>query len=119
MGAAEPREQSQLWTLLRSGQISREEFTAGCQWHEIYHRYLACIGAPGYPQETQNMPSDAECEKWTDKFIFCRRVLEREGKRVFHATNAIAVYEEPPEYGDNIYRVDAARVGLAALSRAL
>ena len=38
------------------------------------------------------------------------------GKRVFHAVNSIAVYEEPESLGDQEFTIAAAKIGLTALA---
>ena len=38
------------------------------------------------------------------------------GKRVFHAVNSIAVYEEPESLGDQQFTYTAAKIGLTALA---
>jgi len=108
-------DQSPLGRLAVSGAITQREYEAGRRWHNIYSQYLRCIGAPA-PYGSAEMPGDDECETWTALFKRGRQLLEAKGKRVFHAVNAIAVYEEPEEYGDSEFKVAAAKVGLSALA---
>lgn len=109
---------SPLGRLAVDGTITQREYEAGRRWHNIYSQYLRCIGAPA-PYGSAELPSDEECEVWTALFKRGRKLLEAKGKRVFHAVNAIAVYEEPEEYGDPKFRVAAAKIGFAVLADAL
>lgn len=125
----DPRLESPLGRLAASGAITQREYDAGRRWQQIYSEYLRCIGAPFpfpgaiplSPDESlvcgpMELPSDEECERWTRLFKHGRKLLEARGKRVFHAVNAIVVYEELEEYGDQAFKVSAAKVGLAALA---
>lgn len=125
----DPRLESPLGRLAVSGAITQREYDAGRRWQQIYSEYLRCIGAPSPfpgaipldPEDSlvcgpMELPSDEECERWTKLFKHGRRLLEGKGKRVFHAVNAIAVYEEPEEYGDREFKIGAAKIGLAVLA---
>ena len=109
---------SPLGRLAVDGTITQREYEAGRRWHNIYSQYLRCIGAPA-PYGSAELPSDDECEAWTAMFKRGRKLLEAKGKRVFHAVNAIAVYEEPEEYGDKEFKIGAAKIGLAVLADSL
>jgi hypothetical protein len=112
-----------------SGVISEREYKAGCQWRAIYHSWLCSIGAPnpfpsalglgggGSSQEPLSSVFDDEREEAIARaFKLGASVLKDCGHRVFHAVNAIAVYEEPEELGDFEYTSRAAKIGLAALA---
>ena len=109
----------QLGRILLRGLINRQQYEAGHRWGEVYHQYLRCIGAPSLSGFSDALQSDDECERWTMLFRHGRKVLEEKGKRVFHAVNQIAVYEEPEEYGDSDFRIEAAKIGLTALAEKL
>jgi hypothetical protein len=51
------------------------------------------------------------------KYMAGVKLLEACGKRVLHAVNAVAVFEEPEELGDFEFTARAAKTGLAALAQ--
>lgn len=95
------------------GTITEAEYQAGCRWRSIYDTWLRSIGAPGY--EDQDL-DDELCEAIAKAMRTGEAVLKKLGPRVFHAVNAIAVYEEAEELGDFELTSEAAKVGLAALA---
>jgi len=100
--------------LLDQREISQAEYNAGYRWGQTYHKYLICIGAPPHDAKSYELPSDKECRECTNDFEKYSKILIDEGKRVFHAVNAVAVYEDT-EYGDPEFRIGAAKIGLQAL----
>ena len=100
--------------------ISEAEYQAGCRWREIYHNWLRSIYAPdpfggGEQLEPKEQWDDEMCEDIARAAKLGVSILKQQGTRVFHATNAIVVYEEPEELGEDTAM--AAKVGLAALAR--
>lgn len=109
-----------LGRLAHEGKISRVEYEAGTRWRSVYLDYLKSIGAPepfGNSDESLNDFPDAWCEELKRKYLEGVRVLETQGKRVLHAVNAVAVFDEPEELGDFEFTVKAAKIGLDALAR--
>lgn len=107
-----------LGKLAHDGRISRVEYEAGSRWREIYWGYLQSIGAPDpYGGESLNDYSDDRCEDLKRKYMTGVKVLESCGKRVLHAVNAVAVFDEPEELGDFEFITKAAKIGLDALAR--
>jgi hypothetical protein len=117
---------------LRS-QISEAEYEAGCRWRNIYHSWLCSIGAPnpfpaaidwtGSFSEGQaplssgdNALADERDEAIAKAFKIGEAVLKKLGCRVFHAVNAVAVYEETEDLGDFEFTARAAKIGLKALA---
>lgn len=108
------------------GKITEDEYQAGVDWRELYFRYLVSIGAPHpFTQSTMGHGTvtddpaflpDEICENVAAKYKHGIKILEARGKRVLHAVNAIAVFDEPEELGDPEYTLKAARVGLVALA---
>lgn len=122
-----------LGRLRLKGDITEAEYQAGVRWRNLYHSWLCSIGAPnpfpaavdwgGSFSEGQALLSqasdewdDERCEAIAKSFKIHEAVLKRLGIRVFHAVNAIAVYEEPEELGDFEFTTYAAKKGLAALA---
>lgn len=124
------RNECPLGRLRLSNKISEAEYQAGCRWRTIYGNWLQSIGAPspfpasvgigtgGHTQELLDGSGldDEMCEMIAKAFKLGTKTLKDIGPRVFHAVNAIAVYEEPEELGDFEYTTKAAKKGLAALS---
>ena len=123
------RLESPLGRLAFKGIITQDQYDAGRRWHETYLKYLACIGAPLKltggpaldPDEPRGVGDNAlpplhVCILWTDRYNKGKTILMACGKRVFHAVNSIAVYEEPESLGDQQFTIAAAKVGLTALA---
>lgn len=111
---------SPLGRMAHDGWINRAEYEAGDRWREVYIGYLRTIGAPdpyGCDDEALSAMPDDVCEKYARRYRDGVKILERCGKRVLHAVNAIAVYGEPDELADFEYTAKAAKVGLAALAK--
>jgi hypothetical protein len=92
------------------GKISEAEYQAGVKWRTAYNSYINTIQNP-------EEHSDEDCANAQKIFMRGRVILEKEGKRVLHAVNAIAVFEEPEGLGDFEFTAKAARIGLAALAK--
>lgn len=98
--------------------ITQAEYLAGDAWCKAYLAWIKSIEAP-------DEMSDEECEAAKAKYLKGLKILEAQDlsrpyckrKRVVHAVNAIAVYEEPEELGDFEYTLKAARVGLSDLAK--
>lgn len=126
----DPRNECPLGRLRLRNKITEAEYQAGCRWRTIYHNWLNSIGAPnpfpasvgigtgGHTQELLDASGidDEMAEVIARAFRAGEAVLKRQGVRVFHAVNAVAVYEEPEELGDFEFTAKAAKRGLAALS---
>ena len=107
-----------LGRLAASGKISKTEYDAGVKWRTVYLGYLQSIGAPEpYGSSDRIEMSDDDCEHYAKSHKRGCDILNARGKRVFHAVNAIAVYEEPETLGDYEFTSKAAKIGLAALAR--
>ena len=130
-GALEPlddRLECPLGRLAATGKITTAEYEAGKRWQKVYIGYLRSIGAPSpfpsavnyeYDEQIANLPpemSDEDCEFFAKEHRRGVEALMAQGRRVFHAVNAIAVYEEPETLGDFEFTCRAAKVGLAALA---
>ena len=120
------------------GLITEAEYNIGCRWRTIYHNWLCSIGAPNpFPSaiwgnlaqeplsdndtlapgaRSSSLLGDERDELFARSFKLWADVLKKLGPRVFHAVNAVAVYEEPEELGDFKYTAYAAKKGLAALA---
>lgn len=92
--------------------ITEEEYQAGVKWRTIYNAYMRTIRNP-------EDCKDEECLDAQEDFRRGLKILEAHGNRVYHAVNAVAVYEEPEELGDFEFTSSAAKIGLAALAAAL
>lgn len=125
----DPRLENPLGRLRARGQISEAEYQAGCRWRSIYHRWLMSIGAPnpfpaaidfcgssGRQDPLDDGMTDEQAEEIAKVFRVGERALKKLGPRVFHAVNAIAVYEEPEELGNYECTAKAAKLGLGALA---
>jgi hypothetical protein len=111
---------SPLGRLAHTGDITRAEYEAGVRWRDIALGYLKSIGAPepyGNSDVSLESYSDELCEELARKYKAGIKILDACGKRVLHAVNAIAVYEEPEELGDFRFTASAAKIGLAALAK--
>lgn len=130
----DPKAECPLGRMRLKGLISEAEYEAGCRWRNLYHSWLCSIGAPnpfpaaidwgGAFSEGQAPLSsmsdeldDERCEAIARAFKVGEQALKKLGPRVFHAVNAIVVYEEPEELGAFEFTAYAAKKGLAALSR--
>lgn len=104
-----------------SMEISESAFQAGVRWRDIYLTYLRSIGCPTpYGSADGEIDlSDEVCEAAKVNFERGRKILESLGKRVFHAVNALTVFEDPSELGDFAFTVKAAKRGLDELSQKL
>jgi hypothetical protein len=89
--------------------ISEPEYQAGVKWRVVYGAYLQSIQSP------EEMTED-DCNMALKAFERGLKLLQGEGKRILHALNAIAVFEEPEELGDFEFTSNAARVGLTILA---
>lgn len=90
-------------------ELSEAEYQAGVKWRNVHLAYMRSIMDP-------DQLSDDECEKAAISYGRGVKILEREGKRVLHAVNAVAVFDEPEELGDREFTLAAAKIGLQALS---
>lgn len=114
--------------------ISEAEYLAGVKWRNAYNAWINSIESP-------DEMSDDECEAAKVSYLRGLKILEardpsqlvrrkwRAGaeryeaaniskrKRVVHAVNAIAVFDDPNGLGDPEFTLDAARIGLADLAR--
>lgn len=107
-----------LGRLAASGKISKAEYQAGVKWRTVYLGYLQSIGAPQpYGASDRIDLSDEDCEHFAKSHKRGCEILNALGKRVFHAVNAIAVFEEPESLGDLEFTAAAAQRGLAALAQ--
>lgn len=104
------RIESPLGRMLLDKRITEPEYNAGCQWRGIYADWLHSISCD--PDDV----SDAKAEATAKSFKSGVRVLKALGDRVFHAVNAVAVYEETEDLGDFEFTAEAARRGLHALT---
>jgi hypothetical protein len=110
---------SPLGRLAHAGRITRAEYEAGVRWRDVYSGYLKSIGAPepyGNSGGSLEDYTDALCENLAERYKAGVKILEACGKRVLHAVNAVAVFEEPEELGDFEFTAAAAKKGLAALA---
>lgn len=129
----DPKAECPLGRMRLRGLITEAEYEAGCRWRNIYHSWLCSIGAPNpFPaaidldasfhegqaplSSTNDDLDDERSEAIAKMFKVGESILKRLGTRVFHAVNAIAVYEEPEELGDFEFTAAAAKKGLAALA---
>lgn len=127
----DPRLECPLGRLRVGGKISEAEYQAGVKWRTAYFSYLHTIGGPnpfpgavdwegsvstGDPADHVTRVSDEDCERAAKAYKRGIAILERHGKRVLHAVNAIAVFEEPEELGDFKFTLAAAKTGLGALA---
>jgi hypothetical protein len=120
---------SPLGRLAHAGRITRAEYEAGVRWRDVYLGYLKSIGAPepyGNSGGSLDAYSDELCEELKRKYLAGVKILESCGvprgkytksKRVLHAVNAVAVFEESEELGDFEFTAAAAKIGLAALAQ--
>lgn len=91
------------------GIITEIEYQAGVKWRTVYANYLNSIQEP-------DEKTDDECDIAIKAFERGLRILQGEGKRIFHALNAICVFEEPEELGDFEFTSCAAKKGLFILA---
>jgi hypothetical protein len=100
--------------------ITQAEYIAGGNWCKAYLTWIKSIEAP-------DEMTDDECEAAKAKYLKGLHILEAQGqnpsppgyqkrKRVVHAVNSIAVFEDPEELGDFEFTLKAARVGLKDLA---
>ena len=97
-------------------QITEQEYSAGVKWRGVYLSYLRTIGAPTPYGGSIDSVSDADCGLAAYAHRRGMAILMAKGRRVMHATNAVAVYEESQELGDWSFTSRAAKVGLKALA---
>jgi hypothetical protein len=107
--------------------ITEAEYLAGIKWRDVFLTYLQSIGAP-YPfcqsvgagfvvtGEPEELP-DEVCERAAELYKRGLAILMESGRRVYHAVNALAVYEESEGLGDYEQTLNSARLGLSELSR--
>lgn len=118
-----------LGRIFLQGAITEAEYNAGCRWRRIYYDWLMSIGAPSPFPAAIDLDSvtiaqapltddfdNQRAERAAKAFKTGEKILRAKGVRVFHAVNAIAVYEEPEELGDWEYTLAAARRGFSALA---
>lgn len=105
----DPRLECTIGRTRTKGQISEAEYNAGVKWRTTHSAYMHSIMSP-------DDLSDDDCEKARKAYERGMKILEANGKRVLHAVNAIAVFDEPEELGDFEYTLTAARIGLSALA---
>lgn len=91
------------------GVITEVEYQAGVKWRTVFSGYLNSIQSP-------DEVSDDESSAAMRDFERALKLLEGQGKRVFHALNAVCVYEEPEELGDFEFTSGAAKIGLGVLA---
>lgn len=104
---------------LADGAIPRAWYDAGDRWRKVYLDYLASIGSPspyGNSGSSLDSFSDERCEELADKYRQGVEILEKCGKGVLHAVNALAVFGEPDELGDPERTFERAKRGLSALA---
>ncbi len=109
---------TRLGWLAHTKEITRAQYEAATRWRDVYLGYLMTIGAPepygnsdGY-----NSFTDENCEEFARAYRAGIKILESCGKRVLHAVNSIAVYDEPEELGDYKFTLAAAKKGFTALA---
>lgn len=124
----DPRNECPLGRLRLSNRITDAEYSAGCRWRAIYHSWLSSIGAPNpFPaavdwggarvqEPLQSNVDDERAEMIAQAFRIGERALKKLGPRVFHAVNAVAVYEQTEDLGDFEFTARAAKKGLAELA---
>lgn len=105
----DPRLECTLGRVRADGQISEPEYNAGVKWRTAHAAYMHSIVSP-------DDLSDDDCERAAKGYKRGVAILEQRGKRVLHAVNAIAVFDEPEELGDFEYTLQAAKIGLSALA---
>lgn len=97
--------------------ITEAEYQAGVKWRNVHAAYMRSITDP-------DDMSDDDCERAKAAYMRGVKILESQDiseryckrKRVLHAVNALAVFDEPEALGDMAFTVAAAKVGLQALS---
>ncbi len=105
----DPRLESLLGRMRVKNRITESEYQAGVKWRNSYTSYIHSIERP-------DDLTDDECENASEAYHRGIKILEAKGKRVLHAVNSIAVFEDPEELGDFEYTLKAAQIGLAALA---
>jgi len=109
---------SLLGRLRYQGRITQAEYLAGDKWRNVYLNWISSIESP-------DSMSDDDCATAKEQYLKGLAILEahdptkkyQKRKRVVHAVNAIAVFEDPEELGDFEFTLKAARVGLSDLSK--
>jgi hypothetical protein len=123
----DPRLECPLGRARARNKITEAEYLAGVKWRDVFLTYLQSIGAPypfcqsvdgggvvtGDPEEL----SDETCERAAELYKRGVSILMERGRRVYHAVNAVAVYEESEELGDHEQTLRSARIGLSELSK--
>src|SRR5688572_23926776 len=95
---------SLLGKLRVENRIDEAEFRAGVKWRLAYGDWIKSIQAP-------DEMSDEDCEAAKRVYLRGLTILEshdqskpyKKRKRVLHAVNAVAVFEEPEELGEFEY----------------
>ena len=114
----EDRTECPLGRLAAAGKITKAEYEAGFKWRTIYLGYLQSIGAPEpYGSPDGIIIPDSTCEELAKAHKRGCEILNSLGKRVFHAVNSVAVYEDSEELGNFEFTAAAAKRGLAALAK--
>lgn len=111
------RNGSLLGRLCFERRITQAEYIAGGKWCKAYLAWIKSIEAP------EEMTQD-ECASARSDYEKGLKILEspdatnryQKRKRVVHAVNSIAVFEDPEELGDFEFTLKAARVGLEDLA---
>lgn len=98
-----------LEALLLDREISQRDYNAAVKWRVVHLAYLHSIQNP-------DEMTDEDCENAALGYRRGVKILEANGKRVFHAVSSIATYEDPEELGDFEYTLAAAKIGFAALA---
>jgi hypothetical protein len=103
--------------------ITQAEYLAGDNWRQVYLAWIKSIESPEEMQPRKD--GRCACEVAKDQYLKGLRILEaqtpsqwgyQKRKRVVHAVNSIAVFEDPEELGDFEFTLKAARVGLKDLA---
>lgn len=91
------------------GSITETEYQAGVKWRTVYTSYLHSIQNP-------DECTHDDCDSAKAAYFRGLKLLEGQGKRILHALNAIAVFEEPEELGDFEFTSSAAREAMNVLA---
>lgn len=98
--------------------ITHAEYIAGGKWCKAYLAWIKSIEAPEEMTQDECVSARKDYEKGLE--ILEGRTPTQWGyqkrKRVVHAVNSVAVFEDPEELGDFEFTLKAARVGLQDLA---
>lgn len=127
----DPKIECSLGRLRLSGRLTEAEYDAGCQWRNIFRNWRLSIGAPAPfaaaidyrnsdlvqdDSDSDSEFSDEQAEAIARAYRVGEGALMGISRRVFHAVNAIAVYDEPEGLGPMDSTVLAAKRGLSELA---